>query len=194
MSMKEVLRKLLGSSSINEEPKLNKMEILDFKVTGYKENTLYFWKLPECEMTFVAKNGKTYIAHSEFTEISMYMEININGLDSETNRLIAQIDEPYFDKFGVKYERIDVQEDLGNFKIGYALQEMMNRIFFLVAKENNIDFCHIHGVIGTNGKDKPEYSMPLYESFDNKIYDNHKMVLNRTGFDKTNCNLEYFIN
>ena len=71
---------------------------------------------------------------------------------------------------------------------------MMNRIFFLVTRENNIDFYHIHGVIGTNGKDKPEYSMPLYESFDNKTYDDHKMVLNRTGFDKTNCNLEYFIN
>lgn len=193
MSMKEVLRKLLGSSSINEEPKLNKMEILDFKVTGYKENTLYFWKLPECEMTFVAKNGKTYIAYSKFTELTMYLTIRIYNLNDDDNRLIARIDEPDFDKFGIKYERIDVQEDLGNLGIGYALQEMMNRIFFLIAKENDIKFSHIHGVIGTNGKDKPEYSMLLYESFDGKAYDSHKMKLNRVGFNKTDCNLEYFI-
>ncbi len=62
-----------------------------------------------------------------------------------------------------------------------------------IIKENNIKFNHIHGVIGTNGKDKPEYSMPLYKSFDGKIYDTHKMRLNRVGFNKTDCNLEYFI-
>ena len=70
---------------------------------------------------------------------------------------------------------------------------MMNKVFFLMAQENNINFLHIHGVIGVNGNDDPEKSMRLYKSFDGKIYDIHKLTLNSEGFNTTECNLEYFI-
>ena len=192
MNINDVFKKMLGSSK--KEQKLNKIEILDFKVVGYKTNPLYFWKLPECEMTFIAKNGQTYIAYNEFTELSMYMEINIRGLDRKDNRLISKIDEIKTKEFGIKYERIDIQDDLNHFGIGSALQEMMNKIFFLVAQENNIEFVHIHGKIGINGYDKPEVAMSLYKSFDQRVYEEHKLILNPKGFNTTECNLEYFIN
>ena len=191
MNINDVFKKMLVSSK--KEQKLNKIEILDFKVVGYKTNPLYFWKLPECEMTFIAKNGQTYIAYNEFTELSMYMEINIKRLNPENNRLIANIDETNFNNFGIKYERIDVQKDLQGVGIGSVLQDMMNKIFFLMAQENNINFLHIHGVIGVNGNDNPEKSMRLYKSFDGKVYNTHKLILNNNGFNTTDCNLEYFI-
>ncbi len=191
MDIAKIFKKMLSSSE--KERKLNKIEILDFKVVGYKTNPLYFWRLPECEMTFIAKNGQTYIAYNEFTELFMYMEINIKGLNPESNRLITNIDETNFSDFGIKYERIDVQKDLQGVGIGSALQDMMNKIFFFMAQENNINFLHIHGVIGVNGNDDPEKSMRLYKSFDGKIYDIHKLTLNSEGFNTTECNLEYFI-
>ena len=191
MDIAKIFKKMLSSSE--KEQKLNKIEILDFKVVGYKTNPLYFWKLPECEMTFIAKNGKIYVAFCKFSELSMSIKINIKDLNPEITRLIANVDEVDFDKFGIKYERIDIQENLQGIGIGSALQEMMNRIFFLMAQENNINFLHIHGVIGVNGNDNPEKSMCLYKSFDGKIYDIHKLTLNSEGFNTTECNLEYFI-
>ena len=191
MNISNVFKKMLGSSKM--EQKLNKVKILDFKVVSHKTNPLHFWELPECEMTFVAKNGKTYTAYGEFSELSMCLEINIRGLVTKDNRLIANIDETDFGEFSVKYERIDVQNDLNGIGIGNALQEMMNRTFFLMTEENDIKLIRIHGVIGINGYDTPERSMTLYKSFDQKMYNNHKLVLNTEGFDTANCNLEYFI-
>ena len=60
-------------------------------------------------------------------------------------------------------------------------------------EENNVLLKRVYGKIGTNGNDKPEYSMKLYKSFNNKEYNVYKVVLNPVGFNTNDCNLEYFI-
>ena len=171
----------------------NSMEILDFKIIKYLEHQLYGWKLPICQMSFIDKKGRKWIASSTFSEIYMSLDITIDGLSSNLTHIYGNIDNIDSENFEFFFNRIDVDEKFENSGIGKALQEMMLRILFLVAKENNITFKRIHGVIGINGKDKPEYSMQLYKSFDKHEYNGYKVSLNYNGFNTTDCNLEYFI-
>ena len=189
---KEKIFKLFNLFSKKDEEQ-NSMEILDFKVTGYKTNTLRFWNLPECEMCFIDAKGRQWTAYSTFSELSMSLDINIRGLNTVETRLMGRITNPADTNFDFFYQRIDVAERLGGAKIGYALQEMLMKILFLVMEENNVLLKCIYGKIGTNGNDKPEYSMKLYKSFNNKEYNVYKVVLNPVGFNTNDCNLEYFI-
>ncbi len=193
MDIAKIFKKMLGSSNTNKEQILTDLKILDFKVVSYTDNRLYWWRLPNCELTFIAKNGQTYTAYSKFNEFEPFLEINIYGLENTKNRLIAEIDNTTMDSFELRYDRIDVQENLRKSGIGYTLQDMMNKICFLVAEENNVVFKRIHGIIGTNTDDDPKSSMELYKRFDNKKYNNNKITLNYSGFNVEDCNLEYFI-
>ena len=193
MDIAKIFKKMLSSSNTNKEQILTDLKILDFKVVSYTNNRLYWWRLPNCELTFIAKNGQTYTACSNFGEFEPFLTINIKDLDDVHNRVIARIDNSTTDSFELRYDRIDVQENLRKSGIGYTLQDMMIKICFLVAEENNVIFKRIHGIIGTDADDDPESSMKLYKKFDNKTYNNHKLALNWNGFNAKECNLEYFI-
>ena len=53
--------------------------------------------------------------------------------------------------------------------------EAMFSMLYYFSKENGMTFLFLHGTVGTNANDTPEYSIPLYASFDNFIFGDYKI-------------------
>ena len=88
---------------------------------------------------------------------------------------------------------IELQKKNG---FGYLMMKFMLDIALEYEKTNNIHFTKLVGIIGTEGQDNPEQSIPLYRKFNHYLYDaktNRYLFLDEKHCNATDKMLNYSI-